>query len=300
MPGTCSSGISTPRSPRATISASARSRISSSRFTACGFSIFAITAARPRVIFLASAMSSGRWMKDSATQSMPASSAASRSERSFVRQRRERDHGVGQAHALAVGQIAADLDPRDDLACRRPRSRSGAPCRRRAAAHGRARSRAKISGCGRCTRVALPGAVSAIEDEGVAFRQRHRTVCECPTRSFGPCRSTRIPIGRPNSALRSSGSVDTSSRMRSCEVWLMLMRKTSAPARNNARDHTERSEDDGPSVATILVRRWRRISSCGPGVGGGEVARPVGDRRRGVNGTRDCSGVLRRLVGRIR
>ncbi len=59
-PGTFSSGISTPRSPRATISASASSRMSPSRATACGFSILAITAARPRVSFLASAMSSGR------------------------------------------------------------------------------------------------------------------------------------------------------------------------------------------------------------------------------------------------
>ena len=48
MPGTFSSGISTPRSPRATIIASVRSMISSSRCTACGFSILAITAARPR------------------------------------------------------------------------------------------------------------------------------------------------------------------------------------------------------------------------------------------------------------
>src|SRR5207302_1738711 len=62
MPGTCSSGISTPRSPRATISASVRSRMSASRVTACGFSILAITVARPRVIFCASAMSSGRWI----------------------------------------------------------------------------------------------------------------------------------------------------------------------------------------------------------------------------------------------
>jgi hypothetical protein len=36
-----------------------------------------------RVIFLASAMSSGRCTKDSPIQSMPASSAASRSNRSF-------------------------------------------------------------------------------------------------------------------------------------------------------------------------------------------------------------------------
>ena len=94
MPGTFSSGISTPRSPRATISASATSMISSSRCTACGFSILAITAARPRVIFLASAMSSGRCTKDSAIQSMPASSAASRSERSLAVERRERDRSV--------------------------------------------------------------------------------------------------------------------------------------------------------------------------------------------------------------
>src|SRR6476469_5024650 len=46
MPGTFSNGISTPRSPRATINASERSTISSSRSTACGFSILAITAAR--------------------------------------------------------------------------------------------------------------------------------------------------------------------------------------------------------------------------------------------------------------
>ena len=83
-PGTFSSGISTPRSPRATISASTRSRISPSRVTACGFSIFAITAARPRVIFLASATSSGRCTNESPTQSMPASSAASRSDRSLA------------------------------------------------------------------------------------------------------------------------------------------------------------------------------------------------------------------------
>ena len=82
-PGTFSSGISTPRSPRATISASATSRISARRCTACGFSILAISSARPRVSFLASATSSGRCTNDNAIQSMPASSAASRSDRSF-------------------------------------------------------------------------------------------------------------------------------------------------------------------------------------------------------------------------
>ena len=83
MPGTASSGISTPRSPRATIRASESSMISASRVTACGFSIFDINSARPRAILRASARSSGRWMKDSATQSTPVSSTASRSARSF-------------------------------------------------------------------------------------------------------------------------------------------------------------------------------------------------------------------------
>ena len=110
-PGTFSTGSSTPRSPRATIRASVMSRIPARCSIACGFSILAITAARPRAIFLASAMSSGRWMKDSAIQSTPASSAASRSEWSLAGQRGKRQHGVGQADALARRQPAADLDP---------------------------------------------------------------------------------------------------------------------------------------------------------------------------------------------
>ena len=167
-PGTFSSGISTPRSPRATISASARSRMSSSRVTACGFSILAITAARPRVIFFASAMSSGRWMNDSATQSMPASSAASRSARSFGASAASGTTVSRQAHALAVRQ-----------SCRRPRR-----ARRCAAGSSRSTTRrslpssirsvspalmaAKISGCGRWTRVASPGVGSVVEDEILA------------------------------------------------------------------------------------------------------------------------------------
>ena len=145
-PGTFSSGISTPRSPRATISASARSMISASRCTACGFSILAITAARPRVIFFASAMSSGRWMKD---KRHPVDAGV---ERGFeigtvlLGQRRERHRGVGQAHAFAVRQFAADLDAGEDARAVDRRWRRDAPCRRRAAACGRARSRRRFRG----------------------------------------------------------------------------------------------------------------------------------------------------------
>src|SRR6195256_626564 len=52
----------------------------------------------------------------------------------------------------------------------------------------------------------------------------------------------------------------TSSRILSCEVWLILMRKTSAPA-SNRRRIIAASDDAGPSVARILMRR-RRLMVC--------------------------------------
>src|SRR4030088_1662627 len=52
----------------------------------------------------------------------------------------------------------------------------------------------------------------------------------------------------------------TNSRILSCEVWLILMRKTSAPA-SNRRRVIALSEDAGPSVARILMRR-RRLIAC--------------------------------------
>ena len=81
--GTCSGGNSTPKSPRATITPSASSRISSNRPMAAGFSILASKAALLPMSFLPSATSSGRCTKDIAIQSTPCSNAKARSERSF-------------------------------------------------------------------------------------------------------------------------------------------------------------------------------------------------------------------------
>src|SRR5882672_12450823 len=53
--------------------------------------------------------------------------------------------------------------------------------------------------------------------------------------------------------------VATSSRILSCEVWLMLMRNTSAPASNSLR-MIALSDDAGPRVARILIRRSRLIA----------------------------------------
>src|SRR5260370_28640617 len=51
----------------------------------------------------------------------------------------------------------------------------------------------------------------------------------------------------------------TSSRILSCEVWLILMRNTSAPA-SNRRRIIALSEEAGPSVARILMRRRRLMA----------------------------------------
>src|ERR1700675_2873530 len=51
----------------------------------------------------------------------------------------------------------------------------------------------------------------------------------------------------------------TSSRILSCEVWLILMRKTSARA-SNSRRIMALSEEAGPSVARILIRRRRLMA----------------------------------------
>src|SRR6185312_15980975 len=51
----------------------------------------------------------------------------------------------------------------------------------------------------------------------------------------------------------------TSSRILSCGVWLMLMRNTSAPA-SNRRLIIALSEEAGPSVARILIRRNRLMA----------------------------------------
>src|SRR5213592_4271536 len=55
--------------------------------------------------------------------------------------------------------------------------------------------------------------------------------------------------------------VATSSRILSCEVWLILMRNTSAPASNSLRI-IALSDDAGPRVARILIRRRRLIASA--------------------------------------
>ncbi len=134
----------------------------------------------------------------------------------------------------------------------------------------------------------------AVEDEGLALAQSTPPPANVPSLSFGPCRSTRMPIGRPVSS-STSRIIATRSRIPSCEAWLMLMRKTSAPAANRAA-MVLRSAEAGPRVAMILTRRRRDLQW-----------RSSHDRRRspprsffrlaGTASRRRSSGV--RLVGQL-
>ena len=88
--------------------------ISSSRVTACGFSILDITEARPRAIFLASATSSGPLDEGERDPVDVGIERGFEIGAVFRRQRGEGQHGFRQADALAVGQFAADLDAGDE------------------------------------------------------------------------------------------------------------------------------------------------------------------------------------------
>ena len=108
--GTSSGGISTPRSPRATMTASA-SWISSSRWvSAWGFSILTMMAARLPISRRASATSSGRWTKDSAIQSAPRSRPNCEIGAVLVGERGNAKHDVGQVEPLAIAQASAGDD----------------------------------------------------------------------------------------------------------------------------------------------------------------------------------------------
>ncbi len=111
----------------------------------------------------------------------------------------------------------------------------------------------RISGWGRCTRVASPGLGSASSTKLSPFKSSTPVSAKVPTRSFGPCRSTRMPTGRPKRS-SSARMARTRSRMASWLAWLMLMRNTSAPA-SNSRARTAESCEAGPSVARIFTRR---------------------------------------------
>src|SRR5258706_1796995 len=115
------------------------------------------------------------------------------------------------------------------------------------------RSAAKISGCSSGARVASPLALSMSRRNGAPAVNCALPPLKVPSRSFGPCRSSSTPIGRPNSAsiLR---IVCSRCAWSDCVPWLKLRRKTSTPHSNKARIAAS-SDVAGPRVATMRARR---------------------------------------------
>ncbi|RMP73130.1 hypothetical protein ALQ17_200032 [Pseudomonas fluorescens] len=192
--GTLSAGTSTPRSPRATMIASLSSAISRRRCTAEGFSILAIRKALSPISSRASRMSSGRCTNDSATQSTPSSRPKVRSRRSLAVNGLSSNKACGTftplrsdnspplSTVVSMASACLVMTRRRSLPSSSSRSIPGS-------------SAAMISGWGRLTRRWSPGV-------GSRSRRRAwpRTSCTLPsakrpTRSFGPCRSMRMPNG---------------------------------------------------------------------------------------------------------
>jgi len=124
----------------------------------------------------------------------------------------------------------------------------------------------------RCTRVRSPGASSASRKNVSPLASVIGPPPKRPTRSFGPCRSTRMPIGRPYSTRPRGNQRHQLAPCAHARCGSMLMRNTSAPARNRSA-MTFRSDDAGPSVARIWPARRRifllRVTALVGALGGG-------------------------------
>ncbi|CAM5196530.1 hypothetical protein CDEN61S_01842 [Castellaniella denitrificans] len=245
---------------------------------AAGFSSLAMIQARLPIRPRASTMSSGRCTKDRATQSTPSDRPNSRSARSL---------GVsGEIGRMTPGTLTplrSDSGPPTSTVVsaksgpwRSTRRRSLPSSSSRSVPSSRA---AKISGCGRLARAASPSAGSRSRRKDWPAARMALPPAIRPTRSFGPCRSIRMPMGWPSSC--------STWRMRrwrsawsSCEPWLKFRRNTLAPARARARI-CSRVELAGPRVARMRARRSAFMIGL-PRRGGRR--RPGRRRRRGPPG----------------
>ena len=194
--GTSSGGISTPRSPRATMTASDCSISSSRRSIAAGFSSFTSTAARLSISRRASATSSGRCTKDSATQSTFSSRPKVRSCRSLSVMAEMGSTTPGTLTPLR----SLSLPPVTTVVS----AKSGPQRSTRSLSLPSSSSRSvpgasawKISGWARQTRWRSPSVGAISRRKGWPDFKSTDPPANLPTRSFGPCRSIMMAIGRP-------------------------------------------------------------------------------------------------------
>src|SRR5579862_2826345 len=251
--GTSAAPISTPRSPRATITASVSARMSSSASIASAFSIFAITCACELCCWISacrSRTSAAERTNESATKSTPVSSANSRSSLSL---RVNDGIGIGTPGRLTP-LCELTRPPTTTVATARPLST--ASTRRRTSP-----SSIRTSCPAWSTSPITAGATGSSPSRAASSAQT--VICvprssrtgsgRSPIRSFGPCRSAISATGCPTSAAISR----TSQARSACPSWVpweRFSRTASTPALISARSFSFVS-DAGPSVATIFVRR---------------------------------------------
>ena len=171
----------------------------------------------------------------------------------LVGQRGDGQNRVGNVHSLVVGNRAADPYARaGEVRARTSRPAAG-PCRRRRRRFVPGLTAAKTSGWGSATRFGLPGDGSRSSVNDAPAASMMLPSANRPIRSFGPCRSTTTPIGRPveDSSARIASYVR---RCASWSPWLKFRRNTSTPARYRLRIESG-PEVAGPSVAMIFANR---------------------------------------------
>ena len=233
-------------------------------------------------------------MKESATQSMPASSAASRSERSFSA---SAENGMVVSGRLTPLR-SESLPPTSTRVTMRLGSASVT-----VSSHLAVIDQQRVAGLdrGENFRMRQVDALGiarrrvGVEHEGVAVFHRRGAAGECAEAQLRPLQIDQDADRPARVASRRCGSWPTSSRMRSWLVWLILMRNTSAPASNSLAIMSALDEA-GPRVATILARR-RRLIACrlragaaaDSVVGGRDGARAA--RAAAMAGSGACSAV---------
>ena len=148
-PGTFSSGISTPRSPRATISASEISMISSRRAIACGFSIFDMHERAPARRPCGPRPRPRGAARRTARPSRRRHPAPPRDRSGPSPSWRRPGFPCRAGYALAVGDPAGDLDRGRAPGLRDLEDAAAASCRRRCSTVWPGSSARRISGWGR-------------------------------------------------------------------------------------------------------------------------------------------------------
>ncbi len=197
--GTSSSGISTPRSPRAIMKPSKASMISSSRSTAWGFSILAMTGTRrpsSSMILATSAKSSADRTNDNAIMSAPIRKPHRRSSRSF-----SLIAGTDKAAPGTLIPLWSEIVP-PSITVVRTRGPSTATTSRQTRPSSIRIRKPGWTSPGNPAYVVdastlLPGTSSVVIVNSAPATNVTGPLASRPSRIFGPWRSTMMPTARP-------------------------------------------------------------------------------------------------------